>query len=934
MTDPFSISVGAFGVVGLVPVLMNGCSMGYQMLKTARSVGEDWGELDYRREVVEARFNNWMTKMQLQQGDLLGLDSKNYAVVVKTLARIMISFRKIAEYMSTYEPNLPTHSESSTSGSVGNKNSKKSRLRKLKFWSKSKGLSEATSEHLEKMLDTLPQLPQAELQHVVDQFEKTARDFQQATSIWSQARWTLSGKEWLNQAFNDLEAYNENLFKITESVIQAGDIFDTLCQILQPRELGEPLANTPGIAVDVRTNFGRKSAVLHGMGGVGKSQIALEYAHRYRQCYTSVFWIDANDASRITESAYKIVEQLVEHYASKWRSSPNFQEISNILGIPGSIDASGTLIQSATGVAMKVVHKWLSGNENRGWLLLVDNNDQQKLGDLDKLIPTCDWGSVVITTRLPNLSRFGECVRIEEIGKEAGLELLLKSSGKMQKNPDDSELREAREIVKMLGELPLALDQAGAYISSLETLFSAYRNKLRQGLKVVFDTELDDPSLPSHKASVLTTWELSYQELPEDARQLLELCAFLGNEDIPEELFRRGKSGVSWILADENRFDDAMKSLFKFSFAKRKDSASFWIHPLVHSWVRENMESTLWIQTAENALTLVASTIVKSRNERRSDNWIFERRILSHLKVCQENIAKYFSGSSSIKVAEAASAIGIAYEELGYYEQAEELCQSAVAGYEKALGSDDPLIMDAVHDMALVLFKQKRYNEALQWYHRVLAGKTRVYGMDHPSTLDTIHYMALVFDDQGRHEYALEWYQRALAGKEKAHGKDHPSTLKTVNNMACIFDDQGRFEEALDFYKRALSGYEKGLGKDHPSTLDTVNNIALVFYHQGRYEEALELYNRALSGYEKGLGKDHPSTLDTVNNIALVFYHQGRYEEALELYNRALAGKEKALGKDHSITLDTVENMAIALHKLGRQEEVRKLEERFEKFVW
>ncbi|KAL7266687.1 hypothetical protein RUND412_010757, partial [Rhizina undulata] len=195
MTDPFSVTVGALGIVGVVPVLMNGCSTGYQMLKPARS---------------------------LQQGYFLGLDSTNYALVVETLAKLMISFRKIAEYMSTYETNLPTHSESSTSTSAEHKKSKKSRFHIPKFWSKSDGLSEATSEHLEKMLDTLPKLTQAELQRVMDQLEKTARDFQKATSIRNQVRWTLSGKDRLNQAFTDLEAYNENLFKITENVIQPG----------------------------------------------------------------------------------------------------------------------------------------------------------------------------------------------------------------------------------------------------------------------------------------------------------------------------------------------------------------------------------------------------------------------------------------------------------------------------------------------------------------------------------------------------------------------------------------------------------------------------------------------------------------------------------------------------------------------------------------
>ncbi|KAL7265908.1 hypothetical protein RUND412_011562 [Rhizina undulata] len=274
----------------------------------------------------------------------------------------------------------------------------------------------------------------------------------------------------------------------------------------------------------------------------------------------------------------------------------------------------------------------------------------------------------------------------------------------------------------MLGELPLALDQAGAYISTMETLFSEYRNKLKQGLKAALNIDIDDPSLPSYKASVLTTWALSYKELSKDARRLLDLCAFLGNEDIPEELFRRGKSGVPWILEDGTRFNDAMQCLFKFSFAKRKGSTgSFWIHPLVHSWVRENMDSELRIQTAENTLTLVASTIVKTRYKRSPDNWIFERRILSHLKVCHELISEYFNGSSSIKAAKASCAIGFAYRELGYFQQGEELYKSAVAGYEKALGSDDLSTIYAIHAMAFIVQQQGRLNEALDLYQKALS---------------------------------------------------------------------------------------------------------------------------------------------------------------------------------------------------------------------
>ncbi|KAL7265806.1 hypothetical protein RUND412_011667, partial [Rhizina undulata] len=249
--------------------------------------------------------------------------------------------------------------------------------------------------------------------------------------------------------------------------------------------------------------------------------------------------------------ACKIVEQLAAHYASKSRSEPDYQAISNFLGIPGKLDSSGKIIQTATEQAIEAVHTWLAAENNRGWLLLVDNHDRARAEELEKLIPMCDWGSVLVTTRLANLDRFGELVEVEEIGAEAGLELLLKSSGKHEKPLIDSELGEATEIVKALGELPLALDQAGAYIRYLKIRFSTYRDRLEKGMEASFRRSVEGFGLPPDKASVLTTWKLSFQELHEDARKLLYLCAFLSNDDIPHELFHRGKGAVGWIKAME-----------------------------------------------------------------------------------------------------------------------------------------------------------------------------------------------------------------------------------------------------------------------------------------------------------------------------------------------------------------------------------------------
>ncbi|KAL7272362.1 hypothetical protein RUND412_004843 [Rhizina undulata] len=428
----------------------------------------------------------------------------------------------------------------------------------------------------------------------------------------------------------------------------------------------DPCPNTRG------SNPKRKTVVLYGMGGVRKSQIALEYAYRFRHCYTSIFWIDADNISLTNDSAFQAVEQLKDHYETKWRSSPDFQEIAHTLHI--SIDGSS------------------------------------------RIDPT--W-----------------------------------------------------KTVKDLGELPLALDQAGAYVSELQLTFSAFRERMNDA----FNEEPLDPSLPLERASIRTTWEISFKELSADARYLLHLCSFLSNEDIPDELFRRGKRAVPWILEGENKLDKAIRSLFTFSFAKREDSGDSFLDT-----------------------PAFASVIVKDEHMRRTEDWVFERRILNHLKVCEEHISEFFSDMDSVNAAQGLSSIASAYQYLGSHKQAEELCQRAITAYEMALGKD------------------------------------------HPSSLDTLYCMGSILESQNRYDEALEFFGRALSRKEKAFGRDDLSTLCAVNDMMLVFSRKEQHDEALELHYRALALREKALGNDHRETLETVHNIALVFYNQERYEEALD----------------------------------------------------------------------------------------------
>ncbi|KAL7268678.1 hypothetical protein RUND412_008689, partial [Rhizina undulata] len=243
---------------------------------------------------------------------------------------------------------------------------------------------------------------------------------------------------------SNLEAYFKHLDISMSPTFQEYDVcikLDKLKEILQARDPIEPrpLENKPEMEDTERTDFGQRTAVLHGMGGAGKSQIALEFAFQFSRCYTSIFWIDADNVSRTTDSAYKVAQQLIDHYTRKWRASSDYSQIANILGILGTLDDSGrikqsdALAQSNWEIAVKAVHNWLGRKGNQRWLLLINNYDDARI-DLDKLIPICEWGSVIVTTWLTELNVFGVGVEVETIGLEAGLELLLRRSEKTRKS--------------------------------------------------------------------------------------------------------------------------------------------------------------------------------------------------------------------------------------------------------------------------------------------------------------------------------------------------------------------------------------------------------------------------------------------------------------------------------------------------------------------
>ena len=236
---------------------------------------------------------------------------------------------------------------------------------------------------------------------------------------------------------------------------------------------------------------------------------------------------------------------------------------------------------------------------------------------------------------------------------------------------------------------------------------------------------------------------------------------------------------------------------------------------------------------------------------------------------------------------------------------------------------------DSINQLALWLAEKIKWITAEALHRRALAGKEKALGTEHPDTLRSVNNLGVLLSHKGDYEGAEALCRRALAGKEKAFGTEHPDTLGSVNNLGAVLHLKGDYEGAEALYRRALADKEKALGTQHPTTLGSVNNLGMLLSERGDSEGAEALYRRATQGREKALGTEHPDTLMSVDHLGSVLSDKGDYEGAEALLRRALECREQAIGAEHPDTLSSVNNLGISLHHLGRRNEAIKLLRRF-----
>ncbi|KAH0837138.1 Pfs, NB-ARC and TPR domain protein [Fonsecaea pedrosoi] len=645
----------------------------------------------------------------------------------------------------------------------------------------------------------------------------------------------------------------------------------------------------------------RKVLVLGGMGGIGKTQLAISYAKRHRSDYSSVFWLNATSEVSLQTSLRNVAHRVLPPETV------------------GKLDGEQIRVS---------ISNWLSEHDNTRWLLIFDNYDDPDEYSLHTYFSYVAQGSVIVTTRQPGRVN-GVEVRVQSMSKEDdSLRILATRSGRDNAESD----QDARLLAQRLEGHPLALATAGAFLSQSSISFGQYLRQYHARWKVIDSME----ALPEYPSRTLyMTWTLSFTRIEQQcprAAHLLRFLAYLDHQDVWFQLFTRvqGDNRPAWfteLAGDECVFEDTMHILTRYCLVEAHyQTGSYSLHVCVHDWTLEGLNQPIDARQYWLAFDCVASHVDKD------ENWdhlstIRYRPITRHAeRLVHGRFRTAANRNDSVRIR--LDAMVLLAQLLRYqvrFNAAEQMYIQALQGYEEALGPDHISTLDTVNDLGGLYNVQGKLVEAEKMFVRALQGFEKVLGPDYILTLDTVNNLGLFYNAHGKLVEAEKMFVRALQGFKKALGPDHILTLNTVNNLGRLYIAQGKLVEAEKMCVRALQGFKKALGPDYISTLDTVNNLGLLYIAQDKLVEAEKMFVRALQGCEEILGPDHISTLHTVNNLGLLYTAQDKLVEAEKMCVRALQGCEEVLGPDHLSTLYAVGSLGLLYNAQGKLVEAEKM---------
>ncbi|MEM9265723.1 MAG: tetratricopeptide repeat protein [Cyanobacteria bacterium P01_F01_bin.13] len=640
---------------------------------------------------------------------------------------------------------------------------------------------------------------------------------------------------------------------------------------------------------------------ISGLGGIGKTQIAVEYAYRHRNDYQAIFWVRAEAELEIHTS---------------------FVEIAQLLNLPqqNAQDPEG---------AIRAVKLWLENHS--AWLLILDNADKPE--NLAQFRPRQGQGHIVLTSRAQTFDNFGIArpISLLKMSASEAVTFLFKRSGREANTITEQEA--AKILANELGYLPLALEQASAFILRRKLRFNTYLNQYRkQRLKLLErqlptmgnEQQIGDASQPLRP--VQTTWQLNFDAVQNDnpaSAELLKLSAFVAPDIIPYELLIEGRTSFGGLLeqaleaedTEEARFviADLLEPLTQYSLIRQEpEQDSYTIHRLVQEVVKAELDEEKCFQWAETVIKAIIQTFSNAEYA----NWEICKRLLSHAKVAASLANVYQIESKAVAVL--LNQTGYYLNQHAQYKDAEQLFRRAITLNRRLFGEEHPDVAQSLNDLAELYYHQGHYSEAEPLYQEALKMRKQLLSEEHPDVATSLNNLAALYKNQGHYSEAEKLYQKALAMRKQLLSEEHPDVANSLNNLATLYYHQGRYSEAESLYQEAIAIQTHSLGEKHPDMATSLNNLAGLYYKQGQYQKAEPLYQDVLELRIQLLGEEHPSVASSLNNLAGLYYKQEQYEKAEPLYNQALTVYKQLLGEEHPFVASSLNNLATFYRKQGR----------------
>ncbi len=606
---------------------------------------------------------------------------------------------------------------------------------------------------------------------------------------------------------------------------------------------------------------GRATAIagkaVRGLGGVGKTRLAVEYAWCYAAEHSALLFVGAQSAADLRRNLAALSER-------------------NILDLPEK-DATEEEIREAA------VFAWL--REHSGWLLILDNVDSEEAAAaVDILVGRLHGGQVLLTGRLARWSAEVEAIELDVLAEGAAVSFLLERTKRRRESKEDG--ARAVELARELGFLPLALEQAGAYISERRLTFAAYLEEWASRRDAVL--AWFDPRVSHYPASVAVTWQTSFDRLQAPARQLLERLAWLGPEPIPETLLDVPVPGVEEDPGRQSA--DALVELETYLLVTRAPEAlTFTVHRLVQNVTRCSQRADP-VALAE-ALEWVNAAFLDDPQDVRT--WPTLDPLAPHALT----VARFADeGGLADQTAWLLNQLGALLWAKALHFEAEPLMRSALAIAEKSYGPDHPTVAILLSNLAAFLQTTNRLAEAESLMCRALAIAEKSYGPDHPDVAIDSNNLAQLFQDTNRLAEAEPLMRRALAIDEKSYVPDHPKVANRLNNLAMLLKATNCLAEAEPLMRRALAIDEKSYGPDHPNVARDLNNLARLLQATNRLAEAEPLMRRSLGIFlELGrrTGHEHPNLQEARANYVVLLEKMGRSTAEVEAAIESLTASPK-----------------------------------------